>query len=284
MDRVETAQLEDELGDVVAKARIGARCTVEQLAESTGLTAREIQSIESYELKPDEEQLAEIADALSLDRERLAEIAADAWKPRPIDISRTNAIVESVVVPYGTYSSNCYVIGCAQTRAAAVVDPGGAVDQISKTLKEHQLTPHFVLVTHAHGDHIGGIRTFASLWPEVWVVSHQVERDSVTRGLRVRWEAAKDKVSFQVGNLTVTPLSTPGHTPGSTCYHIDGVCLVGDTLFAGSVGRPGGTEGYHQMLMDIRAKVLSLPDQTILLPGHGPPTTVGEEKAHNPFF
>ena len=284
MARVETAELEDELGDIVAKARIGARCTVEQLAESTGLTAREVESIESYQLTPDEEQLSELADALSLDREKLAAIASDAWRPLPMDISRTKAIVESVAVPYGAYGSNCYIVGCPQARAAAVVDPGGAVDQISKTLKDRQMNPEYVLVTHAHGDHVGGLRAFVSLWPEVRVVSHQVERDSVTRGLRARWEPAKDKVSFQIGSLTVTPLSTPGHTPGSTCYHVDGVCLVGDTLFAGSVGRPGGTQVCQQMLMDIRAKVLSLPEETVLLPGHGPITTVGEENAHNPFF
>ena len=85
-----------------------------------------------------------------------------------------------------------------------------------------------------------------------------------------------------LGKLSVTPLATPGHTQGSTCYAINGACLVGDTLFAGSIGRP--VCDYTRMLAAIRSKVLSLPEDTDLLPGHGPATTVREEIGHNPFF
>ena len=190
--------------------------------------------------------------------------------------------MEHVAVP--SYGENCYIVGCPESCAAAIVDPGGAVDEVLKHLEEHDLTPELVLITHAHGDHIGGLRNIATAFPSVRLVSHQAERDSVTRGLSNKWEPARDRVRINLGSLTIVPLATPGHTPGSTCYLIEPLCFVGDALFAGSIGRSGSGAIYTQVLVHIRAKILSLPDGTILLPGHGPATTVGEERAHNPFF
>ena len=141
-----------------------------------------------------------------------------------------------------------------------------------------------MLTTHAHSDHIDGIRQLASIYKGLRVACHQLERDSVTRDLPVSWEPAKDGVVITLGALTITPLYTPGHTPGATCYCVDGVCFVGDTIFAGSIGRPSGHAVYQQMLAGIRAKVLSLPDETVLLPGHGPATTVGVEKVPQPVL
>ncbi len=165
-----------------------------------------------------------------------------------------------------------------------VIDPGGAAEVILSRLTELNLALDLVLITHAHADHIGGIKQLASAAKGLRVACHQLERDSVTRDLPVRWEPAKDSVGIALGALNITPLCTPGHTPGSMCHAADGACFVGDSLFAGSIGRPSNQAVYQQMLKDIRAKVLALPDETILLPGHGPATTVGAEKAHNPFF
>ena len=284
MDRAAVSGLEDELGDIVAKARVGREYTLGQLAELSGVPAGDISAVEAYRPTPSAEDVARLAKALKLDAGKLQAIAEESWVPHPVDLSKAGAIVERVVVPYGEYGSNCYVVGCPESCEAAIVDPGGAADEILKRIEEHELAPELVLITHAHGDHIGALRSIAKAFPGVRLVNHQAERDSVTRGVGSQWEPAKDRVRINLGSLTIVPLGTPGHTPGSTCYLIDGLCFVGDTLFAGSIGKSGSGETYTQALAHIRAKILSLPDETVLLPGHGPVTTVGEENAHNPFF
>lgn len=277
-------KLEDELGDIVAKARVGRGLTARQVASQAGLSEREIDEIESCRLLPDGDRIRSLAAALSLDADKLARIGSGSWIPGPVALPDGGPIVEPVPVPYGAYGENCYILACRVTRRAAVVDPGGAVEAIADRLESGGLQLETVLVTHAHGDHVGGLRALLAGRPGVTIVSHLVERDSVIRGLSNRWEAAKDNVALPLGELSVTPLSIPGHTPGSSCYVANGVCFVGDSLFAGSIGRPGDRQGFAQMLNLIRAKVLSLADTTVLFPGHGPPTTVAEEKAHNPFF
>ena len=277
-------KLEDELGDIIAKARIGQGCTVEQLAQAAKMSPASVQDIERYRLVPGAQELAVIAETLDLDPDKLADIAANGWQPAPISLSSDDVQVHAVAVPYGAYGENCYLFTTPGVRVAAVVDPGGAVDEIDRYLSGNDLELELVLITHGHGDHTGGLRSLAARRPSLRLVSHTVERDSVIRRLSVHWEPAKDKVSIPFAGVSITPLATPGHTPGSVCYSVNGVCFVGDTLFAGSIGRPEDSTVYKQMLESINAKILSLPDDTILLPGHGPATTVAEEKAHNPFF
>ena len=276
--------LEDELGDIVGKARKGLGFTPDQLAQMTNLSARDIESVEAYRLTPSDDQLCKLADALSLDAAKLTQIASGSWSPAPQVPFSDPLIVESIQTLHGKYPENCYLIGCSKSKLAAIVDPGGEVEEINSRLTELGLTLDLILVTHAHGDHIGGVKQLASDWHSVRLMNHQLERDSIMRGLPHTWEPAQEKVSTHLGDLTITPLFTPGHSPGSTCYRINGLYFVGDTLFAGSIGRPAGHGVYRQMLNDIQTKLLSLPDETVLFPGHGPATTVAQEKAHNPFF
>lgn len=274
--------LEDELGDIVAKARAGRNMSARQLAAATGLSEREITEIESYRLKPQDETIQHLADSLGLDARKLADIAHSSWQPRPGAEIPRSFVLTRVLAPFGAYAENAYVIGCAETARSAVVDPGGAVDKIEQHLLTHQLELCLILITHAHADHIGVLRQLAGAHPDVTITCSEVDRGSVMRGVHADWRPAEDGSETALGKLTVTTLATPGHTAGSVCYALDGVCFVGDTLFAGSIGRP--TCDYQAMLDAIRSKILSLPDETVLLPGHGPATTVGEEKAHNPFF
>lgn len=278
------AILEDELGDIVAKARVGQGLTVEKVALAVGARPQDIQRIESYHLKPDAETVRELARVLELEPQSLLEAAAGSWTPREVALQDEAAVVERVEVPTGRYIENSYIVGCRESGLAGVVDPGGAAERISERLNSHGLKLAAILVTHAHPDHIGGIRALAATWPTAKLINHQLERDSITRGLTNVWEPAKDNIGFYIGKVNILPLFTPGHTPGSMCYCARSVCFVGDTLFAGSIGRPSSPTVYQQMLSAVSAGVLSMPDDTILLPGHGPATTVGEEKAHNPFF
>ncbi|MCE5198014.1 MAG: MBL fold metallo-hydrolase [Armatimonadota bacterium] len=274
--------LEDEFGDIIAKARAGAGCTVDQIAESTRVPVSDIQKMESYQLLPSREQTIRLAHALSLDSTKLTEIMNDSWHPQPLSFQRENVVIEQISVPYGT--SNCYVIGCTKSGIGGVVDPGGAVDEILRLLAEHNLNLELVLITHSHADHISGLKQLISAWPGARVVSNSAEKDRIMHEVSARWEPANECVAIHLGDLTLTALDTPGHTPGSTCYTANGICFTGDTLFAGSIGQPVDWKVYPKMLSSIRDKVLSMPGNTIILPGHGPATTAGEENAHNPFF
>ena len=296
---VEMPQLEDELGDIISKARSGLGLSVRELASGSGLSEGEIVETESYRLVPARARLDALARTLSLDPQKLA-VIAEGWSPLPTPQTPAGLAFETVPVTLGGYVENCYIVECVETRSAAVVDPGGAVDRIIDRLASGGYCLELVLITHAHGDHVGGLRQLIASKPDARVVSHSVERRSL--GKVAAWQPAEDGARTRLGNLEVTMLHTPGHTRGSMCYLVEphgerdqrgsnrgavqrsGVCFVGDTVFAGSIGRCASPEAYKPMLFAIRAKLLSLPDSTILLPGHGPATIVGEEKRHNPFF
>jgi len=274
--------LEDEFGDIVAKARAGRNMSARQLAAAAGLSEHEIDAIESYRLTPQEEAIRRLADSLGLDARKLVDIAHSSWLPKSGREVSSSVVIRRAHALLGTYVENAYVIGCAKSARGAVVDPGGAVDVIEQYLSANELELSMILITHGHADHIGGLHQLTGAHPGVTVMCSEVERESVMRGVKAAWRAAEDGSKIALGQLNITPLIIPGHTAGSVCYLVDAICFVGDTLFAGSIGRP--TRDYEGMLKAIQSKILSLPDETVLLPGHGPPSTVGEEKAHNPFF
>jgi len=275
-------QLEDEIGDTIAKARAGNGLSIAQLAAAAGLDERDIADMEAYRLTPSEDTAKRLARALGLDEDKVAAFATGSWAPQPATGRFGKLSVWAIHVPFGAYGENAYVAGCPDSSRGAVIDPGGAVSDIERTLHANRLTLDLILITHAHPDHIDGLRELVSLHDGVTVVCSEADREAVMTSIDADWRSAEDGVSFHLGELSVTPLATPGHTAGSTCYVIDGTCFVGDTLFAGSIGRP--MHDYRKMLDAIKSKVLSLPEDTVLLPGHGPATTVGEELRHNPFF
>lgn len=273
------ANLEDELGDIVSKARMGLGYSVDKLAAATGISIFDIENIEAYRYLPKRDYIDKLAQVLSLNSDKLADIAAGAWTPN-VSLPHNGIYLENIPVSYGSYKENCYILGCKETHVAAVVDPGGEVDTILHHLSENELNLELILITHAHADHIGGMSGLLDVIPNARLTGNE----SIARFSSYKWEIARDGVPVQFGSLSIKPLYTPGHTQDSTCYLVDELCFVGDTLFAGSIGRPSTPQIYKQMLKNIRHKLLSLPEDTILLPGHGPAATVGEERSHNPFF
>jgi len=203
-------------------------------------------------------------------------------------------IIQSLVV--GPIMANCFIIGCEKTRKAAVIDPGDESSRILMKLAEHKLTVEYIINTHGHFDHVGANRKLKEATGAKLII-HALDQSmlkvlsetSAAFGLSVENSPPPDQTvqdgdSIQFGEITLTVLHTPGHTPGGISLHTDDVVFVGDTLFAGSIGRtdfPGGD--FNTLISSIKNKLYSLGDQVIVYTGHGPETTIGREKRSNPF-
>ena len=202
----------------------------------------------------------------------------------------------------GQLGTNCYIIGCEETLEAAVIDPGGDAGRILGELSRHNLKLSKIINTHGHVDHIGGNRKLKEE-SQAELIIHTADASMLTSsgrnlsllsGLAITGPAAdrtvKEGDQIKVGNtVTLEVIETPGHTPGGISLKLDMgekvLIFVGDTLFNGSIGRtdfPGGS--YRQLIESIQQKLMVFPDDTEVYPGHGPGTTVGFEKAQNPFL
>ena len=201
--------------------------------------------------------------------------------------------------PLGTLWTNCYVLS-EETGNAVVVDPGGPAEDVLAYLDSEKLALQWILLTHGHGDHIMGIgdlRARSAHGVAIGEDDAECLTDananlSTHMGGETCFEQAdrrlKDGDVLEVGGLRIEVLHTPGHTRGGLCYYVheqeDALLISGDTLFARSVGRsdlPGGDES---ILIDSLRKLAALPDSLRVYPGHGPDTTIGEERALNPFW
>lgn len=203
-------------------------------------------------------------------------------------------IAKTVVGPLQT---NCYLYGCPETRRAVVIDPGDEGDLIRRELKRHGYELVKVILTHGHSDHImalddvlAGFEAPVMIHAEDAAMLGDPERNlSVYMGRSFAFRKPvlelQDGQEIAVGNRKLKVLHTPGHTPGSICLAGNGLVLSGDTLFSGGVGRTDLPGGSMKALVDsIREKLLVLPDETLVYPGHGPETTIGAERKDNPYL
>ena len=194
----------------------------------------------------------------------------------------------------GPYMSNCYIVGSEATMEGIIIDPGDEPDNIEKAVKEMALTIKLIVSTHGHADHIGAVPTLVENLAAPFAMSElDTKTTSMMRMLDGRSGANPLKIDkplsdgdfIEVGDLKFTVLHLPGHSPGGIALSIDGVVFSGDSLFQGSIGRTDFPGGNHPDLMNgIFEKLLGLPDETVVLPGHGPQTTIGMERRANPFI
>ncbi|MBI4641919.1 MAG: MBL fold metallo-hydrolase [Candidatus Tectomicrobia bacterium] len=205
-------------------------------------------------------------------------------------------ILEMITV--GPYGMNCYLIGDEATKEGAIVDPGAEVDRILSVVELHKLKVTKIINTHGHIDHIAGIeevkvrlRVPLYLHPQDEFMLKQITPESVRR-FRMKFFGVptvdyylNEGDEVPIGTLKAKVIHTPGHTPGGVCFLIGNVLIAGDTLFAGSVGRVDFAGGSAETLLDsIHKKLMILDPVTEVYPGHGPATTIGREKATNPFL
>jgi glyoxylase-like metal-dependent hydrolase (beta-lactamase superfamily II) len=197
----------------------------------------------------------------------------------------------------GPIQANCYVLGCERTKETAVIDPGGDVDKILMTLTKDMLRCVYIINTHGHFDHTGDNKRLKEVTGAKLVIHradapmilHQGSNGSMW-GMEVEdspppdsYVEERDVITF--GDISLQVLHTPGHSPGGISLLSDKMVFVGDTLFAGSIGRtdlPGGD--YETLIRSVKEKIFPLGDDVVIYPGHGPKTTVGRERRSNPFF
>lgn len=201
-------------------------------------------------------------------------------------------------MPLGPLQANCFLVGCEQTRQAAVIDPGGDVDRILSALKQDNLSLAVIINTHGHFDHVGGNKALKAA-TNADLMIHELDAPMLTTmvqaaaawGMPCEDSPAPDRLLsdgdiVEFGNIRFNVIHTPGHSPGGICLHAKEhkALFSGDTLFAGSIGRsdlPGGD--YDTLISSIQTKLFALDDQTTVYNGHMETTTIGKEKQHNPF-
>jgi hydroxyacylglutathione hydrolase len=203
------------------------------------------------------------------------------------------------ILPVGPLQCNCSIVGDEATREAMVIDPGDDIEDVLALLRKHNLQVKQIVITHAHIDHVGGAMKLKAatgapilLNENDYELLKMLDSQAAWVGMRSPGQVSIDQSVKQAdtvtaGSLSADVLHTPGHTEGSICLYFSAEkkVIAGDTLFAGSIGRtdlPGGS--MKKIIQSLHGKLLALPDETVVVPGHGPLTTIGEERESNPFL
>ncbi|MDA9110381.1 MBL fold metallo-hydrolase [bacterium] len=265
--------LEDFHEDILCKAMRGLGIGKNEMAKRVGFKKSDIDGILSGGVN--KSLICLMAGELNLDTEKLIRSAHREWSPAPLDIRE----LKQFNLPFGDMLVNVYVIWEQASKNAWVFDTGPMAQSVLDFIEDEGLKVNAIFLTHTHRDHIACLDELKEKTGNSTVYVHELEAlygcESITEGF-----------SYKCGSLSLNALHTHGHALGGMTYVIDGldrpVAIVGDAIFAGSMG--GGMVSYEDALRTNREKIMTLPEETILCSGHGPMTTVQEEKKNNPFF
>jgi glyoxylase-like metal-dependent hydrolase (beta-lactamase superfamily II) len=266
--------LEDNFTDVIGKAQRGHQLTDAALAVKAGVTVDEIKAVKGGEIR--DHVIRALAKPLHLERETLLALARREWYPEQPIFPRGFAMFNT---PHEEMTVNAYLVWDGKTRQAAAFDTGTNAQAILDTVIGENLTLRYIFLTHTHEDHIADLPRLASTGAEVWA-------SELEPAPRAGAKTFQENAHFHLGELSIKTLFTWGHSPGQTSYYITGLAwplaIVGDSLFASSMG--GGLVSYEMQLRNNKQKLMTLPGDTVFACGHGPLTTLKQEKKHNPFF
>jgi hydroxyacylglutathione hydrolase len=265
--------LEDFHEDILGKSMRGLGVGKNEMASRLGVEKTEIEAVLNGEI--DEKLIHAMAGELKLDGGKLIRSAKKEWCPAPLRING----LRQFNLPFGEMMVNAFVAWDENSPKAWVFDTGSIVAPILSFILEQKLSVDAIFLTHTHRDHIACLDELRKRVGDPSVYVHELEAldgcESIVQGF-----------SYACGSLSLNALHTHGHALGGMTYVIDGlerpIAIVGDAIFAGSMG--GGMVSYKDALRTNREKIMTLPDEAVLCPGHGPMTTVGEEKRNNPFF
>jgi hydroxyacylglutathione hydrolase len=264
--------LEDNYTDVVGKAQRGLRLSDTELARQAGVSSTELGHFKGGGF--DADTARKVAGPLRLGAGALIELGQKSWQPAPVEVAGLAAFN----TPYQDMTVNSYLVFDSKTKQAAAFDTGSSAAGMLEFIQKGKLTLTFIFLTHSHPDHVADLKR---LQTETGAPAHVGEKEH----LHGPKPFAAGEI-FRLGSLKIETRQTSGHARGGITYVVAGLerrlAIVGDALFAASMG--GGAVSYEEALRTNRKEIFSLPDDTVICPGHGPMTTVGEQKKHNPFY
>lgn len=265
--------LEDNVSDIIGKAQRGLGLSDSQLAEQSGVGAEKVRKLREGAFEGD--AIGRVAPLLNLDAAALRKLADGQWSPEAVEEIQGLAQFNTV---YGDMTVNAYLAWDPASREAVAFDTGADCRGMLERIGAERLRVKLILLTHAHPDHVADL---PRLRQETGAPVYISERESAEGA-----EPTAEGKRFRIGSLEIEARLTWGHSPGGMTFVITGlarpVAIVGDSLFAASMG--GGNVSYEEAVRNNLEKILTLPDETIVCPGHGPLTTVRKEKRDNPFF
>lgn len=271
--------LEDHAGDVIRKARLGRGVPLERVAAAARMRPERLARFEERGEPSNGVDFDAVAELLNLDGGKLRRIA-EGWIPAAPELSRWQCL-RKIENDHGGMAVNCFLLWDRSSQEAALFDTGWVAEPIADLLEQFQLALKHIFLTHSHHDHVASLGELRKQAPDAAVhsnSSHAPQCQKLTKG-----------ECFSIGSLKITWRQTPGHAVDGVTYVVDGfpgeappVAIVGDAVFAGSIG--GAFNRFELARQCVREEILTLPQTSLICPGHGPVTTVEEQRDCNPFF